>query len=149
MRKTLLIVALVVGLCLSAVVGNCAVWTDTDVMTIAGTTGYAKLTVQDVKLHFDRIQPGERLAVKWWVRNDGPCPLDVKVTITGPGYLWINFYPGLTFQMGQNLAKQVALTVQMPGNSPDSRANKSFTVTVTFKSTAHGTRWQNPVYGNL
>lgn len=144
MRKLLLVAVLVLGLCLSGAVANSAVWIDTDVKTITGTTGYAKLTVQDVKLHFDRIQPGERLATKWWVRNDGPCPLDVKVTVTGPNYLWIVFYPGLSFSVGPSQAKQVALTVQMPVNSPDWTANKSFTVTVTFKSKAHGTRWQYP-----
>lgn len=143
MKKLLLVAVLAVGLCLSAAVGNCAVWTDTDVMTVSGTTGYAKLTVQDVNLHFDRIQPGEKLAVSWWIKNDGPCPLDVKVTFTGPSYLWTKFYSGsgLSFSIGPGLAKNVAVTVEMPAWSPDSTANKGFTVTVTFKSIANGTRY--------
>ncbi|GAI55880.1 unnamed protein product, partial [marine sediment metagenome] len=116
-----------------------------DVMTISGTTGYAKLSMENVQLRFDRIQPGEKLAVTWWIRNDGPCPLDVIVTFTGPSWLNIRFYSGsgLSFPMGSGLAKNVAVTVEMfPSTSfTTEHADESFEVTVTFNSAANGTRY--------
>ena len=152
MKKILLVVALVVGFCLLTVMGNCASLEDQDVVTFNGTTGYAKLTVQGVSFTFDRIQPGERLGVSWWIRNDSsdPCPLEVKVSVvvTGSpkGYLTANFYPGYTLQMGPNLCRNVALTVTMDIDAPPWTGGESFTVTVTFDSTVKGDRKQNPFY---
>lgn len=151
MKKLLLIAMLVVGLCLVTVMGNCASYKDSDSITFSGKMGFARLQVEKKVFHFANIQPGERLAVTWWIKNTGPCPLEVKVDVrVTPGslapYLVPVFYPGYTLQMGYGFWKNVALTVKLKNNAPNWTANKDFWVTVTFKSTAKGTRWQSPGY---
>lgn len=152
MKKILLVVALVVGLCLLATVGNCAPvgWTDKDPITFTGNTGFARLEVQKKVFHFKNIQPGERLGVTWWIHNTGLCPLivtvDVRVTGDPASYLFAVFYPKYTLHMGPGLAKNVALTVRMDKNAPDKTANKNFWVTVTFNSKEEGNKWEYPGY---
>ena len=150
MRKILLIAVLVVGLCLSTAVGNCAL-TDNDIVTVDGTTGYAELQIPKKTFHFDpHLQPGEQLAVSWWIHNNGPCLLDVDVKVTKSGtpatYLVVEFKPGYKFTLANCVWKQVALVVRLKPGCPNWKASKPFTVTVTFNSTAKATRWQSPVY---
>lgn len=155
MKKILFAAALVVGLCLSTAVANGASYTETESITFGGKTGYANLTVEDkVRFQFDNLQPGEQLAVSWWIRNDSskPCPLEVKVSVgvTGEGgvvsWLDVDFYPGSTLQMGPGWQRNVALTVRMYPSAPNWTANQRFWVTVTFNSTVKGDRNESPSY---
>lgn len=147
MRKILLTMALVVGLCLSAAaVGNSALH-DTDTVTVTGTTGFAELTIPKTTFQFDpNLQPGEQLAVSWWIHNSGPCLLDVEVLVTKAGvpapWLIVEFKPGYKFLLAHCVWKQVALVVRLKSNCPNWQASKPFTVTVIYKSKAVGTRWQ-------
>lgn len=150
MRKLLFVVVLVVGLCLSTAVGNCAIgqhgFTDTDVVRVSGNTGNAVLVPQRLTFNFPpHIQPGERLYVAWWIDNRGNCPLFVSVAVTGvPGYLRAEFRPGTGFAMGPGSRKNVALVVTMPkGYNLPGHQNRSFTITVTFtsRSVAHRFTW--------
>jgi len=153
MKKLLLIVMVIIGLGLLATTGSSARvgdlgFTDTDTMIVTGTTGSAELRVQRIRLHFDHIQPGEQLAVTWWVENVGHCPLQVDIALSGvPGYINAKFFPGNTFQMRRGWRKNVALVVRMPltKNLPGHQ-NRSFTITVTFTSRSIAHRWQAPVY---
>lgn len=148
MKKILVVAALVVGLCLSTAVANGAVWTDTDTVTFTGNTGFASLKVQNVSFHFKDLQPGERLATYWWIKNDGPCPLRITVThtVTGNPAPWIVpvFHPGYTLFLGPGIRKQVALTVYMQTYAPDSTAGRNFTVKVTFTS-KENSNYQAPI----
>lgn len=150
MKKILFVAALVVALCLSTVAANGGVdneWLDTDVMTITGTTGSVELILQPVTLHFDYLQPGETLAVSWWIKNTGKCPLHVEVMVV-PNVTYVNpvFYPGYSFDIGPNILKNVALTVKMNSWVHPSRQNKDFEVVVTFNSKEAGNRQETPVY---
>jgi len=146
MRKILLVAVLVVGLCLSTAIGNCAL-TDTDTVTVDGTTGYAELEIPTKIFHFDpNLQPGEQLAVSWWIHNKGPCLLDVDVKVTKSGapatYLVVEFLPGYKFDLAHCKWKQVALVVRLKSGCPNWKASQPFTVKVIFNSAAKGTRWQ-------
>lgn len=146
MHKTLLVAMLVVGLCLSAAIGNCAL-TDKDIVTATGTTGFAELTIPTKIFFFDpNLQPGEQLVVSWWIHNSGPCLLDVDVKVTKSGtpapWLEVYFKPGLKLELPNCLWKQVALLVRLKPGCPSWQASKSFTVKVVFNSKAKGTRWQ-------
>jgi len=146
MRKLLLVAVLAIGLCLSTAIGNCAL-RDTDTVTAYGTTGFAELTIPTKVFHFDpNLQPGEQLAVSWWIHNSGPCLLRVDVKVTKSGipadYLIVEFKPGYDFTLANCVWKQVALVVRLKPNCPSWQASKPFTVTVIFNSNAVGTRWQ-------
>ncbi len=151
MRKLLLVVVLVVGLCLSAAVANAVPgdlgFTDTDVVRVHGTTGNAKLLSQKLTFHFPpNLQPGELLSVKWWIKNDGPCPLRVTVSLAGkPSWLIQEFLPGYSFEIGTGLYKNVALVVKMLQSVNQAQdQNRAFTIVVTFTSRSIATRWQWP-----
>lgn len=146
MRKLLLVAMLIVGLSLSTAIGNCAL-TDTDTLTVKGTTGYAELTIPTKTFHFDpNLQPGEQLAVSWKIHNSGPCLLDVDVKVTKSGvpapWLVVEFKPGYQFTLAHCIKKQVALVVRLKPNCPNWQASKPFTIKVIFNSKAKGTRWQ-------
>ena len=145
------IVVLVIALCLSTVVGYSAIgdhgFTDTDVVSLHGTTGNAVLITESVSFRFPpNIQPGEQLFVQFWVKNDGKCPLWVDVSVTGvPRYLNAKFLPGYTFQMRRGTYKNVALVIRMPlASSGAQYQNRSFTIKVTFTSRSIAHRWESP-----
>lgn len=151
MKKILFVVALAAALCLSAAVANGAVFSETEAIAFTGNTGDVDLTVQQKVFHFKDIQPGEKLAVTWWIRNDGLCPIKITVNVgvtgsaAGP-YLVAAFYPGTILYMGPSLQRNVALTVELNALAGDGYAGKDFTVTVTFNSEEDGNRQVNPSY---
>lgn len=151
MRKMLLVVVLVTSLCLSTAVGNSAIgnhgFTDTDVVSLHGSTGNAVLITQSVSFRFPPdIQPGEQLYVQWWIENDGDCPLWVSVALTGiPGYLNAHFLPGYGFGLRRGMRKNVALVIRMPlAKNLLQHQNRTFTIKVTFTSRSVAHRWQTP-----
>lgn len=151
MKKILLIAMLIVGMCLSATVAQGVPgdhgFTDVDVVRVHGTTGNAKLLSQKLTFHFPpNLQPGELLSVKWWIKNDGNCPLWVTVTLSGkPSWLIQEFLPGYSFELGKGLYKNVALVVKMLQSVNQAQyQNRSFTITVTFTSRSLAKRWQWP-----
>jgi len=152
MKKILFVVALVAAFCLSTAVANGAApyrFTERESITFSGNTGFVDLQVQGkATFQFDRIQPGERLGVSWWIKNVGPCPLTATVTVSGPSWLYIVFYPGNILNMGSLLQRNVALTVELPAHWATSKyhAGESFTVTVYFDSVETGNRWETPSY---
>ncbi len=149
MKKILFVMALVVGLCLSTVVGNCAL-THTETVTVTGTTGFAQLSFPNgLSFQFDdNLQPGEQLAVSWWIQNTGPCLLDVDVLVTKSGtpadHLVVEFKPDYKFRIAQLIYKNVGLVVRMRSDCPDWKQQQSFTVTVIFNSTVVPERTQWP-----
>ena len=144
MKKILLIGALIVGLCLSTVVGNCA-WNDTDTTLAHGSTGSVRLETK-TNVYFDPfLQPGEQLVVSWLIYNKGHCPLTVTVSLSGQypfSGVRVRFLPGLSFQMQPYSQKTVALVANMSPIAPPSSQDQKFTVTVTFTSVQSQTRIQ-------
>ncbi len=150
-RLMMLVLAGLLILGLSGVASGAAgyAFTERESITFSGNTGFVDLQIQSkATFQFDRIQPGERLGVSWWIKNVGPCPLTATVTISGPSWLRKVFYPGYTLNMGPGLWRNVALTVELPSGWSTSKwhAGESFTVTVYFDSVETGNRRETPSY---
>ena len=148
MKKSLLIsliVILVLGLSSAVLACHPCGWTDQETTTVFGNTGSVDITTIKT-LYFDtNLQPGEQLCVCWWVRNDGKCPVKVKVTLKGvPHWLKATFYPDYHFKLKPGYKKQVALCIYLPCNACQNRENLKFAIDVVFDAKQDQHRFQYP-----